>query len=161
MRLRNKKTGEIAEPFGITCVNGRTFVQFEDEKGKFKYEAHSLAELNEEWEDVLEEPKEFWYIDCNGAIRYDNDEDTEFANHCKQIGNYFETKEEAENAVEKLKAWKRLKDKGFKFIGVRGIGKVIDFDIPKPYTYVWFDEYNPNKDGKEFYDDLFLLFGGE
>jgi hypothetical protein len=33
----------------------------------------------------------------------------------KQIGNYFETKEEAEKAVEKLKAWKRLKDKGFRF----------------------------------------------
>ena len=33
----------------------------------------------------------------------------------KQIGNYFETKEEAELAVEELKAWKRLKDKGFRF----------------------------------------------
>ena len=32
----------------------------------------------------------------------------------KQIGNYFETKEEADKVVEKLKAWKRLKDLGFK-----------------------------------------------
>lgn len=33
----------------------------------------------------------------------------------KAIGNYFETREEAEKAVEKLKAWKRLKDSGLKF----------------------------------------------
>ena len=35
----------------------------------------------------------------------------------KEIGNYFETVEEAEQAVEKLKAWKRLRDKEFRFIG--------------------------------------------
>ena len=29
----------------------------------------------------------------------------------KAIGNYFDTKEEAEKAVEKLKAWKRLNEK--------------------------------------------------
>lgn len=59
MKLRNKKTGEIVEPIGITCVNGRTFVRFDDGKGIFKFEAHSLAELNANWEDVLEEPKEW------------------------------------------------------------------------------------------------------
>lgn len=31
------------------------------------------------------------------------------------IGNCFQTEEEAERAVEKLKAWKRLKDSGLKF----------------------------------------------
>ena len=31
------------------------------------------------------------------------------------IGNCFQTKKEAERAVEKLKAWKRLKDSGLKF----------------------------------------------
>lgn len=34
-----------------------------------------------------------------------------------EIGNCFQTKEEAERAVEKLKAWKRLKDSGLKFKG--------------------------------------------
>lgn len=33
----------------------------------------------------------------------------------KSIGNYFETKEEAEKAVERLRAWKKLKDGGVKF----------------------------------------------
>lgn len=32
-----------------------------------------------------------------------------------KIGNYFETREEAEKAVERLKAWERLKDAGLKF----------------------------------------------
>ena len=36
----------------------------------------------------------------------------------KEIGNCFDTIEEAEKAVEKLKAWKRLKDKGFRFTGL-------------------------------------------
>ena len=62
-----------------------------------------------------EDPKEYWFVDDIGgvdAIEEDGSEETEDA---KQIGNYFETKEEAELAVEKLKAWKRLKDNGFKF----------------------------------------------
>ncbi len=32
-----------------------------------------------------------------------------------EIGNYFETREEAEKAVERLKAWERLKGAGLKF----------------------------------------------
>lgn len=56
MKLRNKKTGDVVEPVGITCINGRTFVRFDDGNGIFKFEAHSLAELNEEWEDAPAEP---------------------------------------------------------------------------------------------------------
>lgn len=44
MKLRNKKTGEIVEPCGINLINGRAFMRFDDEKGTFKFEAHSLAE---------------------------------------------------------------------------------------------------------------------
>lgn len=51
MKLQNKKTGEVVELVGITCINGRTFVRFDDGKGIFKFEARSLAEFNEEWED--------------------------------------------------------------------------------------------------------------
>lgn len=51
MKLQNKKTGEIVELVGITCINGRTFVRFDDGKGIFKFEARSLAEFNDEWED--------------------------------------------------------------------------------------------------------------
>lgn len=160
MKLRNKKTGEIVEPFGITCINGRTFVRFDDGKGTFKFEVHSLAELNAEWEDY-EEPKEYWYIDYDGGILCGETDNSSAEKMMISMGNHFESLEEAEKAVEKLKAFKRLKDKGFRFVGVRGIGKVIDFDIPAPYNHVAFDEYNANEDELEFYTDLMLIFGGE
>lgn len=58
---------------------------------------------------------DYYYISGDGHV-YDcfwtNDpiDDGRF-----EIGNCFQTKEEAERAVEKLKAWKRLKDSGLKF----------------------------------------------
>ena len=93
MKLRNKKTGEIKEVEPITI-------------GGFR----SLAELNEEWEDY-KEPKENWFIhDGVGEAMYAEDKNDCFDRAHKKIGNYFDTREEAEKAVEKLKAWKRLKD---------------------------------------------------
>ena len=156
MKLRNKKTGQegnfIINKDHFECVDLDLVPEY-----------NSLAELNEDWEDMPEEPKEWWFIDCSGFIKHGEGLFTEksYIKDIQAIGNYFDTKEEAEKAVEKLKAWKRLKDKGFKFIGVRGIGKVIDFDIPEPYNHVGFDEYDASKDEKEFYDDLLFLFGGE
>ena len=161
MKLRNKKTGEIVEPFGITCVNGRTFVQFDDGKGTFKFEAHSLTELNEEWEDY-EEPKGYWAIDC---FSLDGELVSQFGKcsekiikNRKQIGNYFETKEEAEKAVEKLKAWKRLKDKGFRFDLLPSLGHCDDekFDISIIGTMPakwWYND--------KVIDDIHYVFGGE
>lgn len=153
MRLRNKKTGEIIEPFGITCVNGRTFVQFDDGKGTFKFEAHSLAELNEEWEDY-KEPKVAYWIDSQGNICVFSDTQVDDWTKEKQIGNYFETKEEAEKAVEKLKAWKRLKDKGFGFDGYthKDRGRLDELEI-----YCQLGECPENI---EEMDDVHLLFGG-
>lgn len=117
MRLKNKKTGEImddAQYRNFSLHDGLSF-----RNGDKEYYYHSLAELNADWEDAPEEPKEYWGIDYTSCRKggideftYDNDDIDEFN---KSIGNYFETKEEAEKAVEKLKAWKRLKDKGIKF----------------------------------------------
>lgn len=97
MKLRNKKTGEV-----ITLID-HTFDNY-----------NSLAELNEEWEDY-EEPKEIWWLDNEGNVNHGAIEvyDT-FAKNI-EIGNYFKAKEEAEKAVERLRAWKRLKDRGFRF----------------------------------------------
>ena len=98
MKLRNKKTGRIIELNNIDAEEGPIT---------------SLAELNEEWEDY--EEKGYWYIDSDGDIlKEDFDDNTEYDNDIKSLGNYFKTREEAEKALEKLKAWKRLKDKGFK-----------------------------------------------
>lgn len=150
MKLRNKKTGEIVEPCGINLINGRAFVRFDDGKGTFKFEARSLADLNEEWEDY-EEPKEYWYIDIDGGIMFDNVED-DTVKVMREIGNYFDTREEAEKAVENLKAFKRLKDKGFNFNGWEDCnGKIntIYFSIPE------------NKWETDTCDDLDTCFGGE
>lgn len=153
MKLKNKKTGEI---WDIGKVLTNDYPSYE-----------TLKEINEEWEDY-EEPKVYWYInDLDGEpMKCDwrncgKQNFTRWGEYRKQIGNYFNTQEEAEKAVEKLKAWKRLKDKGFKFIGVRSIGKVIDFDMPEQYHRVCFGEVIDTEDKLEFFNDLMMVFGGD
>ena len=102
MKLRNVKTGEIATL--TLSTNGEDMIIM----GNDMY-AHitKLSELKD-YEDY-EEPKEYWYIDDAGVIQIDQVLCSEI-NMRKAIGNYFETREEAEKAVEKLKAVKRLKE---------------------------------------------------
>ena len=156
MKLRNKKTGEIGD--GVKSVLDDKKLEVVTKDKIYTYD--SLAELNEEWEDY-EEPRDYWYIDSDGKPLYiiRNDR-SEFDNNHKEIGNYFATKKEAKKAIEKLKAWKRLKDKGF-----------------KPIDWAWHKVDNPNRDDFEemvikvyfrtdqyvddWDDDLDLLFGGE
>lgn len=139
MRLKNKKTGEIVEWFNNT-------------DGMFP---NSLAELNEDWCDYEEPEEDFWYIDTDcetyGVSRAFNQNDSDDVLFNKSIGNYFETDEEAEKAVERLRAWKRLKDKGFRFDGY-GIGG----EYGNTITFSDYIEYND-----ETRADLDLLFGGE
>lgn len=134
MKLRNKKTGKIIDPM-IHTLGGKEY--------------NSLAELNEEWKDY-EEPKEFYFIteigEVYSTIGYGDD------GLYKEIGNYFETKEQAEKAVEKLTAWKRLKDKGFVFKGVNEINGNIKTGLTKGVSF---------SQCEEFYDDMNLVFGDE
>lgn len=133
MKIKNKKTGEIVEATDFNIIS----------------EYNSLAELNEEWEDY-EEPKKFWFVDSAGEVQdttYVTDYDK---TNLRKFGNYFETEEEAEKAVEKLKAWKRLKDKGFKF---KDFGRLNDCAT--------FIRATHDESWSELYDDLNLLFGGE
>lgn len=143
MKLRNKKTGEI-----IDIYKGEITLHYN--QGRKTIHFKHLEDL-EEWEDY-EEPKEYWYIECDGEvysierlIGYDS-------NKLKEIGNYFESREEAEKAVEKLKAAKRLKDKGFRF------DKWINVTAG-PYMPIWFyfEEDIALEDVKS---DLDLLFSG-
>ena len=141
MKLRNKKTGEITE------ANDWNIIQ----------EYSSLAELNDEWEDY-EEPKEYWFIDEFGLVQEEIEyyyEENKEAVHDKRIsvGNYFETKEEAEKAVEKLKAWKRLKDKGIDFYGW-GRNQTGTYELYMRWKDRIPISYEINK-------DIDLLFGGE
>ena len=72
-----------------------------------------------------------------------------------EIGNYFDTREEAEKAVEKLKAWKRLKDKGFRFTGFtyKDRGRMNELEI--------YCQLGEPPDDIEDMEDVRLLFGGE
>lgn len=164
MKLRNKKTGEIVENAYIreshNFYNKRTIAVFvrdgnhPPERVSTGYE--TLAELNEEWED-FEEPEMFYWIDYDGKI-CKAEIGTMDRTKIKQIGNYFEAREEAELAVRKLKAWKQLKDKGFRFDVVPALGHCDDekFDISIIATMPakwWYND--------KVVDDIHYVFGGE
>ena len=119
-------------------------------KKRILKEYNSLQQFNEEWEDY-EEPKRCWIIDTmNDCV-----EDFDVPLNCpfnKEIGNYFRTKEEAEKAVEKLKAWKRLKACGFKFsywdrVSRDSVAELLILASVEKYMGIT--------------EDLDLLFGGE
>lgn len=157
MKLRNKKTGQL----GNFIINKD---HFECVDLDYVPEYRNLAELNAEWQDY-EEPKEYWFIDAYGNIvqnkitkhRGDTYTDmTDLYENQKQIGNYFATAEEAKQAVEKLHAWKRLKDKGFGFDGW-----TID-DGLKISICTNFEGGNIYSESeKEIKSDLDICFGGE
>lgn len=148
MKLRNKKTGEIKDT--------KELIISEWFKKDWKYLYKQLNWLLNEWEEY-KDPKEYWYISTRNyeITRVIIDEGTDFdrVQKDKEIGNYFETYEEAEKTLEKLKAFKRLKDNGFKFQfwTSSSAGEDISFFID------WI-----NVDSKsEIDEDLDLLFGDE
>lgn len=158
MKLKSKKTGEIVEVEIKTKPDG----YLKGRKIETSYgEALSLSKLNEDFEDY-KEPKDFWFIDPCVGVRLDSTDpelqdekyDMKFL---EEIGLKFDTEQEARRAVEKLKAWKRLRDKGFKFKGFeeRDRGYIGDLEI---YTHI---EPDYTTEYPELDNDLDLLFGGE
>ena len=158
MKLRNKKTGEI-----IDFCNGDFFIHSGDEKiNIYKYgkwiEYNSLAQRNAEWEDY-EEPKNFWYI-CGFEVmpavegKFSTPDLAAFTREeiakLEDIGNYFETEEEAEKAVEKQVIWTTLEDSGFKFTGWKRDKNDRDKLIIEATDPTFRDD-----------NDLDLLFGGK
>lgn len=100
----------------------------------------SLAELNEEWEDY-EESKEDGLDNVITLVEAYSSHDSVM--YPKEI-------------VEKLKAWKRLKDMGFKIKGIRyrNYRNYIEWDISQKVS-------DDNFTGEDFNGALHLLFGGE
>ena len=96
--------------------------------GQHTFYYSSIRSFMDDWEDAPTE--EVWYLG-------------------ERIGNYSMPKKEARKATEKILAWKRLKDKGFRFNGI------------EQFTHIMVDEYTADKTEKEYIDDLMLLFGGE
>lgn len=155
MKLKNKKTGEIIEVESLDVdspTEGIVGIQSFDRKGSY----NSLAELNEEWEDY-EETKGYWCIDWTGGVNHITvlDDTDKYEKDKKQIGNYFETKKEAEKAVEKLKAWKWLKEYGVKF-NLDFVKNNINFTYRLSGCLCATVDYE-----KEIFEKLHLLFGGE
>ena len=150
MKLRNKKTGEILGSLVSFIIQNPNHINCESIT---KY--NSLAELNEEWEDY-EESAYYYFIQDDGRIGCDAVDPYNHKSKVedrKEIGNYFETKEEAERTVEKLKAWKRLKDKGAEFYGWRR-NQTGTYEL-----YLRWEDRIPRS--YEVKNDLDLLFGGE
>lgn len=144
MKLRNKKTGEIEDiEVRLLGTNPDRFVK-------------SLAELNAEWEDAPEEPKPWWYIDITLFVKQGELFLSKHVEQFKTVGNYFETREEAEKAVEKLKAWKRLKDKKI-FIWLDHF----DYRSQDGSFNVEFGDNLSSDELNLVNDDLDLFFGGE
>lgn len=152
MKLRNKKTGEIG--YLIVGKGSDHYVVANEEWdscGKY----HSLTELNEEWEDY-EKPKEYWYIDYDGGILCGEIDNSSAEKMMISMGNHFNSIEEAEKAVEKLKAWKRLKDRGIRIESWTiddGLRISICTNIDEEDIY--------DEDKRRLKPDLDLLFGGE
>ena len=155
MELRNKKTGQL----GNFIINKD---HFECVDLDYVPEYRNLAELNAEWEDNKNRPYviDMWEDNCICDAKFGVE--LEGIERAKECGLYFETKEEAEKAIEKLKAWKRLEEAGFEFkkwkhkpLFSYHYGTVKQNDGYKIYI-----EAGSNKLA-DYMQDLDLLFGGE
>lgn len=157
-KLRNKETGEIGNLVLNINPNRESYSVLSTENGNTTCgnlvlaDYDTLAELSSKWEDY-EEPNTYWCIGSDGSIYEDSNGFAYMDNLRKSIGNYFSTEEEAEKAVEKLKAWKRLKDIGFRVSHWKSLGEgCLNVSIR-------FDKYaGILEDDKK---DLDLLFSGE
>lgn len=119
--------------------------------GYHTFYCDSLKELNDLFEDY-EEPKEHWCITMYGGITRIKD-DEEPIDDLIEIGNYFNSKEDAYDAWDKLKAWKRLKDNGFRFIGKT-------YETDKRFGSVFY-KVDEDTYSEDIMTDLDSLFGGE
>lgn len=158
MKLRNKKTGEI----GLVHCDA---TMFSNKIGVFIDNNHidlrnpykvydSLAELNAEWEDAPEEPVRHWFISGTRVYEENGYSDEGIAS-LESVGNHFKSKEEAEKAVAKLKAWKRLKDKG---LVIKKWSHTPDMHLTTG-SFLKIEGYIPSI--MDNIEDLDLLFGGE
>ena len=149
MRFKNRKSGQI----GNFIINKD---HFECTNLDYVPEYESISDLYKYWEDV--DSGIYWFISDTGIVHRSDESFSEDVDISLQqsIGNHFGSKEEAELAVRKLQAWKRLKDKGFKFDGYDVANRGGDNAI---CGQAYFKA--GNYDREEIKSDLDLLFGGE
>lgn len=148
-----------------------------DDNGKIAVLAYHQTTLDkfpnilDEWfEEVAEnkvwKPKfkdVFYYLVANCGIHRGMNTQNGFEEMVMSIGNCFRTIEDAEKAVEKLKALRRLREKGLRF---RHAKRFLDFDSDGHISFIFSTEVARGmKDGPAFPDeiqkDLDLLFKEE
>lgn len=141
--------GEVTDVDIATMPDGRIKAQARAMRGglhTFFYK--TKAEFDADWEDVLEEPKssalDLMILTLINFIENEPDEDKVDLEDCKQM-------------LGKLKAWKRLKDRGFKF-NAKWTSNIPDG--------CWYDVHchariTPAPKDAEFFKDLDLLFSQE
>lgn len=116
--------------------------------GTYYYD--NLAKLCEQWEDYEEPKSGIESIRLNDMIS---------GRHIVEID--FTKVEEAEKAVEKLEAWKRLNKCGFRFEGYNNRDRANGGDIVI-YAHVDIPNNNLLEEAQPaMLEDLDLLFGGE
>lgn len=111
-----------------------------------RFEYNSIKDFTDHWEDAPKEPKTYWTVECGVATEY-TEGDEKYDRAFETVGLKFDTKEECERAIEKMKAWTRLKNKGLK-IRLRSL---------KGYSCLEANWGVLEGD----YSDVRLLFGGE
>ena len=155
MKIKNKETGEIGYLKEIDLnVGGLRIVNANNDTVA---ECKSLAELNAEWGDY-EEPRYIWWLDNEGGVNHAPSELDDNFKKNKEIGNYFSSREEAELAVRKLKAWKLLKDES----NIKFNGLIRDDRAMLKGVKLIYDRHEVTLDKRrECVDALHLLFGGE
>lgn len=138
------KAGEVVDASLSTSEEGRIEVKVVDKAGNehsFYYEA--IGDFIKYWEDGSADDSSYWYVYADTAVEGRCGDILE--RRFKAVGNYFETEDETMRAVEKLKAWWRLKDLGqFRWSSVDEVKAACDY---RPYV------------GIEI--DFKTLFGGE
>lgn len=149
MKLREKETGEI---WTLINRNEGTSAVLWVSNGSQTQRIESIEELTSRFEDYEED---YYFIDSHDcSAEWADGRNKELANARKEIGNYFESIEECRKAIEKLKAWKRLKDKGFEFTGV-------GMEYGGAWTKLLFNKGEDEDWVRENMEDLRLLFRGE
>lgn len=145
MKLKTKfqdedfELGEVADVDIATMPDGRFKAQAKAMRGRLHtFFYGTKADFDADWEDAPEEPK--------GIIKVEKS----IYPTCVYID--YATEEEAEKALKKLKAFTRLKGKGFEF-------RWIDMQTGQ-IKYSFFLKEGQKVTRKDE-DDLLLLFGGE
>ena len=164
MKLKNNKTGEIKD---WTFSEWFNHITNPDNSSHWECDLEQFIEnvdtFKQNWE-KCEEPESFWYISPTGTpIKSEVSIYDPLEIHLmKQIGNYFESEEDADEAVAKLMALKRLKNKGFRFdcymrrSDWSGLSKVKALE-----NLIDITAYLPKDKIKEAEEDLDLLFCDE